>query len=137
MCGADLDFLEQESQDKEEDAVKHRQKIFIQWDRKTLDVAFLGVRCLLKPKDLENMGKAIEEIGAAKTCITAPVIAETKRIVTTKGLDDAELYAASLTATDENVELIRVLKIFRKYNLPPEAMAQVLDKLGVIESGKW
>jgi hypothetical protein len=92
---------------------------------------------LLKPKDLENMGKAIEEIGAAKTCITAPVIAETKKIVMSKGIDAAELYAASLTGTDDNVELIRVLKTFRKYNLPPEAMVQVLDKLGIIESGKW
>lgn len=92
---------------------------------------------LLKPKDLENMGKAIEEIGAAKTCITAPVVAETKKIITTKGIDAAELYAAQLTGTDQNVELVRVLKILRKYNLPPEAMAQVLDKLGVIESGKW
>lgn len=92
---------------------------------------------LLKPKDMENMGKAIEEIGAAKTCITAPMIAETKKIITSKGLDAAELYAAQLTGTDDNVELIRILKIFRKYNLPPEAMVQVLDKIGVIESGKW
>lgn len=92
---------------------------------------------MLKPKDLENMGKAIEEIGAAKICLPAPVIAETKKIAAAKGLDAAELYAAQLTGTDENVELIRALKIFRKYNLPPEAMAQVLDKMEVIESGKW
>lgn len=92
---------------------------------------------MLKPKDLENMGKAIEEIGSGETCITAPVVAETRKIITAKGIDAAELYAAQLGGTDENVELIRVLKIFRKYNLPPEAMAQVMDKLGVIESGKW
>ncbi len=92
---------------------------------------------LLKPKDLENMGKAIEEIGAAKICITAPMIAETKKIVIANGLDAAELNAAKLTGTDENVELIRVLNIFRKYNLPPEAMVQVLDKMEAIESGKW
>jgi hypothetical protein len=92
---------------------------------------------LLKTKDLENMGKAIEEIGTAKTCITTPVIAETKRLVTEKGLDAAELYAAQLSGTDENTEMMRVLKICRKYNLPPEAIAQVLDKIGVIESGKW
>ncbi len=95
------------------------------------------MRDLLKTKDLENMGKAIEEIGATKACITAPVIAETKRLVKEKGLDAAELYAAQLTGTDDNTELMRVLKICRKYNLPPEAIAQVLDKIGVIESGKW
>lgn len=92
---------------------------------------------MLKPKDLENMGKAIEEIGAANTCVTEPVIKETKKIIAEKGLDAAELYAAQLTGTDDNTELIRVFKIFRKYNLPPEAMVQVLDKLTVIESGKW
>jgi alanyl-tRNA synthetase len=92
---------------------------------------------LLKTKDMENMGKAIEEIGPAKTCITEPVIKEAKRIVMEKGLDAAELYAAQLTATDENTEMMRVFKISRKYNLPPEAIAQVLDKLEVIESGKW
>jgi hypothetical protein len=95
------------------------------------------VRYLLKPKDLENMGKAIEEIGAGKTCITDPVINEAKSIVMEKGIDAAELYAAQLTATDENTELMRVLKICRKYSLPAEAIAQILDKLTVIESGKW
>ena len=92
---------------------------------------------MLSSKELENMGKAIEEIGATKTCITGPVIQETKKIVLEKGLDAAELYAAQLTGTDQNTELSRVLKICRKNNLSPEAIAQVLDKLTVIESGKW
>ncbi len=83
------------------------------------------------------MGRAINEIGTAKTCITTPVIAETKRTLLAKGYDAAELYAAQLTATDENTELIRVIKILRKYKLGPEAGAQILDKLGAIESGKW
>jgi hypothetical protein len=30
-----------------------------------------------------------------------------------------------------------VFEICRKYKLSPEAIAQVLDKLPVIESGKW
>ena len=92
---------------------------------------------MLKPKDLENMGKAIEEIGSGKTCITDPVIKAVKKSVMEKGIDAAELYAAQLTGTDENTELMRVLKICRKYSLPPEAISQILDKLVMIESGKW
>ncbi len=30
---------------------------------------------MLSSKELENMGKAIEEIGAAKTCITGQIVA--------------------------------------------------------------
>jgi hypothetical protein len=92
---------------------------------------------MLNSKELENMGKAIEAIGAAKTCITGPIIQETKKIVLEKGLDAAELYAAQLTGTDENTELSRVLNICRKNKLSQQAIAQVLDKLVVIESGKW
>jgi len=54
-----------------------------------------------------------------------------------KGLDAAEIYAAQLTGTDQNTELTRVLKISRKNDLSPEAIAQLLDKLNVIETGKW
>lgn len=83
------------------------------------------------------MGKAIQEIGDAKTCITGPVIQEAKNILQQRGWDAAELYAAQLTANDENTELVRILKICRKNKLPIEAAHQVLDKLNVIESGKW
>ena len=55
---------------------------------------------MLSSKEMENMGKAIEAIGAAKTCITGPIIQETKKIVLEKGLDAAELYASQLTGTD-------------------------------------
>jgi len=92
---------------------------------------------LLSSKELENMGKAIEEIGPAKTCMTDSVIKETKKIVSEKGLDAAENYAAQLTGTDQNTELSRILSICRKYKLSPEAISQVLDKIGIIESGKW
>jgi hypothetical protein len=92
---------------------------------------------MLSSKELENMGKAIEEIGAAKACITGQIVAETKKIVLEKGLDAAELYASQLTGTDENTELSRVLEICRKNKLSQQAIAQVLDKLNVIESGKW
>ena len=92
---------------------------------------------MLNSKELENMGKAIKEIGAAKACITGQIVAETKKIMLAKGVDAAELYATQLTGTDENTELSRVLKICRKNKLSPEAIAQVLDNLKVIESGKW
>ncbi len=92
---------------------------------------------MLSSKELENMGKAIEEIGPGKTCITGPILKEAKKIALEKGLAAVELYAAQLTGIDENTELMRVLKICQKYNLSPEAIAQVIDKLNIIESGKW
>ena len=92
---------------------------------------------MLSSKELENIGKAIDQIGTAKTCITGKIIQDVKKIVLDKGLDAAELYASQLTGTDENTELTRVLMIFRKNNLSQEAIGQVLDKLAIIESGKW
>lgn len=92
---------------------------------------------MVKTKEMEDMGKAIEEIGATRTCITEAIIEETKKILKEKGIDAAELYAAQLTGQDENTELMRVLKVLRKYKLSPEVSAKVLDNLGIIESGKW
>ena len=92
---------------------------------------------MMSSKDMENMGKVIEEIGATKSCITASVIKDVRKIVVEKGLDAAEIHAAKLSGTDQNTELSRVFEICRKYKLSPEAIAQVLDKLPVIESGKW
>jgi hypothetical protein len=92
---------------------------------------------MLSSKEIENMGKAIEQIGPAKTCITKPIIQVTKKTMLEKGFDAAELYASQLTGTDENTELLRILKIFRKNNLSAEAAVQVLDKIEVIESGNW
>lgn len=92
---------------------------------------------MLNSSELEKMGTAIKEIGAAKACITGPIIAETKKILLAKGLDAAKLYASQLTGTDENTELSRVLEICRKNKLSSEAIEQILDKITVIESGKW
>ena len=92
---------------------------------------------MLSSKELEKMGKAIEQIGTAKTCITGQVVQEVKKKVLEQGLDAAELFASQLTGTDENTELSRILKIFRRNDLSPQAMAQVLDNLATIESGKW
>ncbi|VVB71750.1 Uncharacterised protein [uncultured archaeon] len=86
---------------------------------------------------MEDMGKAIEEIGTAKTCITKQVLLDTKKVLLEKGLDAAEIFAAQLVGTDQNTELSRVMKICRKNNLSNEAIAQILDKLMIIESGKW
>ena len=83
------------------------------------------------------MGKAIAEIGSTKTCITGPVLKDVKKIVLEKGLDAAEIFAAQLTGTDQNTELSRVLSICRKYELKPETIAQIIDKLNTMESGKW
>ena len=92
---------------------------------------------MMSSKDMENMGKAIEEIGSTKSCITGGVLKDVRKIVLEKGLDAAEIHAAQLSGTDQNTELSRVFEICRKYKLTPEAIAQVLDKLPVIESGKW
>jgi hypothetical protein len=92
---------------------------------------------MMNPKDIENIGKAIEEIGMTESCITSAVLKDVRKIVLEKGLDAAEIHAAQLAGTDQNTELSRVFVICRKYKLSPEAIAQVLDKLPVIESGKW
>ena len=92
---------------------------------------------MISDKELQDIDKAVKEIGTGKTCITAQVITEAKKTLLAKGYDAAEIYAAQLTGTDENTELMRVIKILRKYKLGPEAGAQILDKLGAIESGKW
>ena len=92
---------------------------------------------LISDRELENMGKAIAEIGTSKTCVTEPIINGAKEALSKKGYEGAMLYAAQLTGVDDNTELMRVLNICNKYNLGPEAAAKVLDNLGRIESGKW
>ncbi len=86
---------------------------------------------------MENMGKAIAEIGEAKTCMTEPVLKGVKEALMKKGYEGAEAYAAQLAGTDANTELLRVLMISKKYNLGTEAALKVLDNLPKIESGKW
>jgi hypothetical protein len=45
---------------------------------------------------MENMGKAIAEIGESKTCMTQPIIKGAKEALMKKGYEGAEAYAASL-----------------------------------------
>jgi hypothetical protein len=86
---------------------------------------------------MENMGKAIAEIGENKTCMTEPVIKGAKEALKKGGYEGAEAYAAQLGGTDDNTELLRVLMISKKYDLGTEAAMKVLDNLTKIESGKW
>ena len=88
-------------------------------------------------KELENLGKAIAEIGKGRTCFTVQTIKEVKEALFKKGYEGAELYGAQLAEADENTELLRVLMICKKYDLSPETAVKVLDNLNRIESGKW
>ncbi len=92
---------------------------------------------MISSKEMENMGKAIAEIGKSKTCMTQPIIKGAKEALMKKGYEGAEAYAAQLGGVDENTELLRVLMISKKYNLGTEAATKVLDNLTKIESGKW
>ena len=92
---------------------------------------------LISSKEMENMGKAIAEIGENKACMTAPVLKGAKEAMMKKGYEGAEAYAAQLGGVDENTELLRVLMIAKKYSLGTEAAVKVLDNLTKIESGKW
>jgi hypothetical protein len=92
---------------------------------------------LTSGKELENLGKAIAEIGKARSCFTVQIIKEAKEALFKKGYEGAELYAAQLAEADENTELLRVLMICKKYDLSPETAVKVLDNLNRIESAKW
>ena len=87
--------------------------------------------------ELENMGKAIAEIGKGRACFTAQTIKEVKGALFKRGYEGAELYGAQLAEADEFTEMLRVLMICKKYRLSPETAAKVLDNLNRIESGKW
>ena len=88
-------------------------------------------------KELENLGKAIADIGKGRTCFTVQTIKEVKEALFRKGYEGAELYGAQLAEGDEFTELLRVLMICRKYDLSPETASKVVDNLNRIESGKW
>jgi hypothetical protein len=92
---------------------------------------------LTSGKELENLGKAIAEIGKGRTCFTMQTIKEVKEALFKKGYEGAELYGAQLAEGDEFTELLRVLMICKKYNLGPDTAVTVLDNLNRIESGKW
>ncbi len=91
---------------------------------------------MLTDKKLKNLDMALKAISQANICIADPVIAETKNILLKNGYDAAEAYVAHFIETNENIELLRVLAICKKYNLGLETTAQILDNLNIIESEK-
>jgi hypothetical protein len=87
--------------------------------------------------ELENMGKAIKAIGASKLPLYKAFVNEVRRILVEKGYDEAIVYSEqAYLATDQNLELVRVLTICRRHDLTPETAAQVLDYLSRLQSGK-
>jgi len=58
-----------------------------------------------------------------------------QRILVEKGYDEAIVHSEQFfQSTDLNAELVRVMTICRRYNLKPEAAAQVFDYLRRIQS---
>lgn len=85
-------------------------------------------------KELENIEKAIKAIGESKLPLNKALINEVRRVLIEKGYDEAVVYAEqAYLAEDLNAEIIRVLTICRRYELSPEAAAQILDDLSKIE----
>ncbi len=92
---------------------------------------------MLTDMELENLDGAIKAIGQVNTCITASVIEGAKKSLIEKGYEGAGAYAAQLTGTDDNTELLRILTILKRYKLGPDAAVKVLDNLGHLSSGTW
>ena len=87
--------------------------------------------------ELENIGKAIKAIGESKLPLYTAFMNEVRRILVEKGYDEAIVYPQqAYLAADQNAELVRVLTICRRYDLNPEAAAQVFDYLRRIQLGK-
>ena len=87
--------------------------------------------------ELENIEKAIKAIGESKLPLYAAFMNEVRRILVEKGYDEAIVYSEqAYLAADQNAELVRVLTICRRYDLNPEAAAQVFDYLRRIQLGK-
>lgn len=85
-------------------------------------------------KELENIEKAIKAIGESKLPLNKALINEVRRVLIEKGYDEAVVYAEqAYLAEDLNAEIVRVLTMCRRYELSPEAAAQILDDLSKIE----
>ncbi len=83
-------------------------------------------------KESENIKKAIKTIGESKLPLNKALIKDVESALIKKGYDDAIVFAEqAYLSTDVNAEIVRVLVICRRYNLSPEAAAQVLDSLSM------
>ena len=82
-----------------------------------------------------NIEAAIKAIGPSKLPLYEAFMDEVQRILVEKGYDEAIVYSEQFfQSTDLNAELVRVMTICRRYNLKPEAAAQVFDYLRRIQS---
>jgi len=85
--------------------------------------------------ELGNIEAAIKAIGASRLPLLEAFMDEVQRILVEKGYDEAIVYSEQFfQSTDLNAELVRVLTICRRYDLKPEAAAQVFDYLRRIQS---
>ena len=82
-----------------------------------------------------NIEAAIKAIGPSKLPLYEAFMNEVRRILVERGYDEAIVYSEqAYQATDLNAELVRVLTICRRYDLKPEAAAQVFDYLRRIQA---
>jgi hypothetical protein len=82
-----------------------------------------------------NIEAAIKAIGPSKLPLYEAFMDEVQRILVEKGYDEAIVYSEQFfQSTDLNAELVRVMTICRRYNLKPEAAAQVFDYLRRIQA---
>ena len=85
--------------------------------------------------ELGNIEAAIKAIGASRLPLLEAFMDEVQRILVEKGYDEAIVYSEQFfQSTDLNAEFVRVLTICRRYNLSPEAAAQVFDYLRRIQA---
>ena len=85
--------------------------------------------------ELGNIEAAIKAIGTSRLPLLEAFMDEVQRILVEKGYDEAIVYSEQFfQSTDLNAELVRVMTICRRYNLKPEAAAQVFDYLRRIQA---
>ncbi|MGD0954660.1 MAG: hypothetical protein ABR985_20130 [Methanotrichaceae archaeon] len=90
---------------------------------------------MLSSNEPGNIEAAIKAIGASRLPLLEAFMDEVQRILVEKGYDEAIVYSEQFfQSTDLNAELVRVMTICRRYNLKPEASAQVFDYLRRIQS---
>jgi hypothetical protein len=85
--------------------------------------------------ELGNIEAAIKAIGASRLPLLEAFMDEVQRILVEKGYDEAIVHSEQFfQSTDLNAELVRIMTICRRYNLKPEAAAQVFDYLRRIQA---
>jgi hypothetical protein len=85
--------------------------------------------------ELENIEAAIKAIGESKLPLLEAFMDGVRKTLVEKGYDEAIVYSEQFfQSTDLNAELVRVMTICRRYDLKPEAAAQVFDYLRRIQS---